>query len=77
MIPNRPPPRLQTEGRWSKEFVDFISKCLVKEPAHRPSAQQLLQVFNSFILLMSSILLSKIQSVKSKMVQLICQLLQI
>ncbi len=57
MIPNRPPPRLQNEGRWSKEFVDFISKCLVKEPAHRPSAQQLLQVYSSTILLISSILL--------------------
>lgn len=44
MIPNRPPPRLQSEGRWSKEFVDFIKKCLVVNPAERSSADQLLEV---------------------------------
>lgn len=45
MIPNRPPPRLQNEGRWSKSFVDFISRCLVKDPANRPTARQLLDVW--------------------------------
>ncbi|KNB41643.1 serine/threonine-protein kinase [Blastocystis sp. subtype 4] len=42
MIPNRPPPRLQNESRWSKPFVDFISQCLVKDPTKRPTARQLL-----------------------------------
>ena len=44
MIPNRPAPRLSNEGRWSKEFVDFVGKCLVKDPAQRASAKQLLEV---------------------------------
>ena len=44
MIPNRPPPRLQNEGRWSKPFIDFISQCLVKDPTKRPTARQLLDV---------------------------------
>lgn len=43
MIPNRPPPQLKEPSKWSKEFVDFISKCLVKEPNDRYSAQQLLE----------------------------------
>lgn len=44
MIPNRPAPRLEQEGRWSKEFVDFVGKCLMKDPAERASARQLLEV---------------------------------
>ena len=44
MIPNRPAPRLSNEGRWSKEFVDFVGKGLVKDPAQRASAKQLLEV---------------------------------
>lgn len=31
-------------GRWSKNFHDFVNKCLNKNPDERPSAQQLLQV---------------------------------
>ena len=42
MIPNRPAPRLHNEGRWSKDFVDFVGKCLEKDPKHRPSADMLL-----------------------------------
>lgn len=44
MIPNRPPPRLKNEGKWSKEFVDFVSKCLTKDPDIRPTSKQLLEV---------------------------------
>ena len=44
MIPNRPPPHLADESKWSKEFVDFVAQCLTKDPNQRPSAQQLLEV---------------------------------
>ena len=43
MIPNRPPPRLKDESKWSKEFVDFIARCLVKNPEERLSAHELLE----------------------------------
>ncbi|XP_071537474.1 serine/threonine-protein kinase 10 isoform X5 [Panulirus ornatus] len=35
------PPKLDYPSRYSKEFNDFISKCLVKDPALRPSAVEL------------------------------------
>lgn len=38
------PPTLEQPSRWSREFNDFIAKCLVKDPAHRPTAEQLLKV---------------------------------
>jgi len=43
LIPNRPPPKLKDEEKWSPEFIDFISKCLTRAPDQRPSAIQLLQ----------------------------------
>lgn len=42
MVPNRPPPKLQHPHEWSPEFNDFVSRCLVKDPAHRPRAIDLL-----------------------------------
>jgi serine/threonine-protein kinase 24/25/MST4 len=40
-IPKNSPPRL--EGNYSKEFKDFIAKCLVKDPDFRPSAKDMLK----------------------------------
>jgi len=47
MIPSRPPPRLSEPEKWSKEFYDFVAQCLTKDPAERPSADQLLK--HSFV----------------------------
>lgn len=38
------PPRLDQPSKWSKEFNDFISKALVKDPAQRPTADDLMKV---------------------------------
>lgn len=43
MIPTRDPPTFKDPSRWSPEFVDFVSKCLVKDPEKRATAKQLLQ----------------------------------
>jgi len=47
MIPSRPPPKLTEPDNWSKEFNDFISKCLTKNPEQRLSASDLLK--HSFV----------------------------
>jgi len=42
MIPAREPPTLQNPAKWSPEMVDFVAKCLVKDPSKRMSADELL-----------------------------------
>ncbi|XP_052821670.1 serine/threonine-protein kinase 10 isoform X3 [Octopus bimaculoides] len=37
------PPTLDYPSRWSPAFSHFISKCLIKDPAQRPTAAELLQ----------------------------------
>lgn len=41
LIPKEPAPRLEG-NRWSREFKDFVEKCLVKNPDQRASAKELL-----------------------------------
>lgn len=43
MIPQKPPPSFREPDRWSTEFIDFVSKCLVKNPDERASAMELLE----------------------------------
>ncbi|KAI8919081.1 hypothetical protein PhCBS80983_g04651 [Powellomyces hirtus] len=43
MIPTKPPPKLDNPSAWSDNFNDFIAKCLVKNPAQRPTAEELLK----------------------------------
>ncbi|KAI0237135.1 Serine/threonine-protein kinase 3 [Lamellibrachia satsuma] len=47
MIPTKPPPSFRNPDKWTPEFIDFVSKCLVKNPEQRASAKELLQ--HSFI----------------------------
>lgn len=42
MIPTKPPPSLREPSKWSPEFLDFVNRCLVKNPEERPSATQML-----------------------------------
>lgn len=42
MIPNKQPPTLSEPQKWSDEFNDFVSQCLVKNPDDRPTARELL-----------------------------------
>ncbi|XP_073251372.1 serine/threonine-protein kinase 3-like [Porites lutea] len=43
MIPTKPPPSFKEDDKWSKEFKDFVTRCLVKNPEERATATQLLQ----------------------------------
>ena len=43
MIPTKPPPTLKEADKFSNEFSDFISRCLIKNPEERKSATALLQ----------------------------------
>lgn len=43
MIPTKPPPTFRDKDRWCPEFIDFVSRCLVKNPEHRASASSLLK----------------------------------
>ncbi|KAL0269444.1 UNVERIFIED_CONTAM: hypothetical protein PYX00_007175 [Menopon gallinae] len=37
------PPKLHNPSQWSKEFNEFIAKCLIKDPSQRPTAEDLLK----------------------------------
>eukprot|EP00794_Sanderia_malayensis_P011801 gene11801-13022_t len=43
MIPTKPPPKFKKPEKWGEDFIDFVSKCLIKTPEDRASATQLLQ----------------------------------
>lgn len=43
MIPTKPPPSFRNPDKWSTEFIDFVSKCLVKNPELRTTAQELME----------------------------------
>lgn len=40
-IVNDPPPKLSAPQAWSKNFVDFVTHCLTKNPEHRPTSAEL------------------------------------
>lgn len=42
MIPMKPAPTLKDPTAWSVEMVDFLSKCLQKNPEDRATAEELL-----------------------------------
>lgn len=42
MIPTKPPPSFRNPDKWSPEFIDFVSVCLVKNPEERATATDLL-----------------------------------
>ncbi|XP_067008377.1 serine/threonine-protein kinase 3 isoform X2 [Anabrus simplex] len=42
MIPTKPPPSFREPDQWSPEFIDFVSRCLVKNPEERATASELL-----------------------------------
>jgi len=42
LIPAREPPTVKDPTQWSSEFLDFITKCLKKDPRKRPAAVELL-----------------------------------
>ncbi|XP_071541223.1 serine/threonine-protein kinase 3 isoform X1 [Panulirus ornatus] len=43
MIPTKPPPSFREPDQWQPEFIDFVSRCLVKNPEERATASELLQ----------------------------------
>jgi serine/threonine kinase 3 len=43
MIPSQPPPTFKKPDSWSLHLIDFVSKCLVKNPTRRATAAELLQ----------------------------------
>ncbi|KAG1665141.1 Serine/threonine-protein kinase hippo [Nymphon striatum] len=43
MIPTKPPPSFREPDQWSPEFIDFVTRCLVKNPEDRATASELLQ----------------------------------
>jgi serine/threonine protein kinase len=47
-LPKDDPPTFKNPAKFSKEFTEFVTACLQKDPAKRPSARNLLTV--SFLL---------------------------
>eukprot|EP01129_Flabellula_baltica_P007091 TRINITY_DN2728_c0_g1_i7.p1 TRINITY_DN2728_c0_g1~~TRINITY_DN2728_c0_g1_i7.p1 ORF type:complete len:561 (-),score=138.61 TRINITY_DN2728_c0_g1_i7:306-1988(-) len=43
IIPERDPPTLKDDSKWSPEFVSFVSDCLKKDPLERPGCSKLLK----------------------------------
>jgi serine/threonine protein kinase len=43
LIPTSEPPTLPNPEKWSKDFIDFLRQCLVKDPEKRPSATELFE----------------------------------
>ena len=43
MIPSKPPPSFNEPDKWSPQFIDLVSRCLVKNPEERATASELLQ----------------------------------
>ncbi|XP_075215565.1 serine/threonine-protein kinase hippo isoform X2 [Lycorma delicatula] len=43
MIPTKPPPSFREPDQWSPEFIDFVSRCLVKNPEERATATEMLR----------------------------------
>ncbi|GAU87815.1 hypothetical protein RvY_00612 [Ramazzottius varieornatus] len=43
MIPTKNPPTFREPEKWSPAFVDFVSRCLVKNPDERATATELLK----------------------------------
>eukprot|EP00096_Caligus_rogercresseyi_P009480 TRINITY_DN3232_c0_g1_i1.p1 TRINITY_DN3232_c0_g1~~TRINITY_DN3232_c0_g1_i1.p1 ORF type:complete len:526 (-),score=87.05 TRINITY_DN3232_c0_g1_i1:145-1722(-) len=43
MIPAKPAPTFNKPGKWSSQIIDFVSRCLVKNPKERATASELLQ----------------------------------
>ena len=41
MIPSKPPPSFSQPDKWSPAFIDFVSRCLVKQPDVRATASEL------------------------------------
>ena len=37
------PPKLENPSFWSKQFIDFIARCVTKDPKQRASADELLE----------------------------------
>ncbi|KAI5725050.1 hypothetical protein M8J77_010336 [Diaphorina citri] len=42
MIPTKPPPSFREPDVWTPEFIDFVSRCLVKNPEERATASEML-----------------------------------
>lgn len=43
LIPRNPPPRLKQLKKWSPRFINFIDRCLTKDPTRRPTSDELLR----------------------------------